>query len=49
MKPIEYTHEFNEPYPQLCTNKKGTQYYIFRGDSEFSIGRGHPVSAGIEG
>lgn len=49
LKPIEYTHEFNDPYPQLCTNAAGTQYYIFRGDSEFYIERGHPVSAGIVG
>lgn len=49
LKPIEYVHRTNEPYPVLARNKAGTQLYIFRGESQFSIDRSHPVSLGIKG
>jgi hypothetical protein len=49
LKPTEYVHEFNDPHPIVAVNHNGKQLYILRGESNFSIDRSEPVSAGIKG
>jgi len=48
-QPVEYTHRFNEPWPILAQNEDGTQLYVIRDQSEFSIDRSGSVSGGIRG
>lgn len=49
LKLVTYKHRFNYPAPVVAQNKKATQLYIFRGDSEYFIARDGEVSAGIDG
>ena len=48
-QPTLYKHRFHEPFPMLASNRDGTQLYIFRHESKFSIDRSTPVSGGIDG
>lgn len=48
-EPTIYKHRFGEEFPILAQNKKGTQLYILRGESEFYLDRKSQVSAGICG
>ena len=48
-QPIEYHHRFDSPWPILAQNEGGTQLYIIRDESRFSIARQGNVSAGIHG